>query len=344
MLQHRVNMFSYILKINNEYNNQSAPQPLSSGIRPTDYEAWKECEPQVRVVKLRFKELIVKWNAIVQKMLIVDCAINPQLTKSLSNARIDDAYTNPEVAYLTRGSFTLTDLSKMQPSELNAALVAFVTYSVFQNSQWQLIFPRVLHKLPNGFGNFGMVKDGKPVAGVIKNVTRKLKTNISKKYPKHIILCRFPCGATFDNAWSNKLILHGLKQYEERHFRLGWLSYKQVHHLVATPKKKSNPGPIAYRKIVDIGASPESNPADRLEPQLIQSSSCVFGPTGAKPEAYQPGKGGATIDENNLTVTNAEGKTLFKMPIKTLGNPLARILSPNFQDYNLGGNLMCGWT
>ena len=299
-------------------------------------------------------------------------------TAGLDHANVSDKRINPEIAYITRAPKSLADLAQLDPDAINKTLVGFVPYSVIkdEHSPYVLILPMGLQKTAGGFGsmkewvhpyptdrkNFGKISDRR---NEVKAVLPKLAGAIIEKYKHVIFLTRFadPNWDGPGTAWNNG----GLRQWERLfpgRFRLGWTSFSrrkstkiqnpltrgpldaEYDALEATQKKL--PKESQQWKTLDDRLWALSDKIDDI-PEDFDKVTIVtgepekpLGPPDVQPKTYAPGRGGAKIADDLLTITDAAGAKLFsvgdislKFPINTLADPRTNATL---------GTLLCGWT
>jgi len=285
----------------------------------------------------------------------------------LNFARVGKYRVNPEVAIISKErEFNLDYLSKFASGRrpfddedkgmeyLMANLFAFLPYSVIDSDSKEtpntkLILPQGLQKTPGGYGftkppDFEKEKDRlilepllrkgetevrdfrrwyAPRDGAERGVLRKLIGCIREKYPDMVLLTRFaslwsmfqePPGARrltkeyrqflADSIWFTGA--KGLKQWSRifpKAMKIGWKSY-------ARNDQKMDP---SIADVADLDSPPE----------------------------YDPGKGGASVDGDRLTIYGSDGAPRF---IKTnIGSdePIERLLYP---DLSSGvGTLICAF-
>lgn len=311
----------------------------------TSWHSWQYCTTHVQVEVLHSESKRDQWNTICKTLKNRKNAIFGNWSRGgtsangLLYAEVDGTRINPEVAYITRAPLLLSQLYTMTAEELNAVLVGFVPYSVVKGDSGRvLILPMGLQKMPNGFGSFGewdaervvdleradlgdAVTIKRELPGAVKNVLGMLAKRMLEQHPESVVLTRFASrNLKPETAWTNAGLRSWEKQFSPGHFRLGWLVYRREGTILVRTK----PGTRSERKTVIHNCGPE-----------------VFGPEELKPTTYDPKGGGAAIEDDTLTVTDAEGKIILQLGVPVKG-PLKNLLGPEF--HTVLGSLMCAWT
>lgn len=335
------------------YSIQAELQAMSVQIIPLDDESKvRQWNHLVDFMK-KHKEWYGRYG--VRVMGISDAGLN--------FAHVTKIRVNPEVAIITKDPLENLDyLSRMASGQrpfddedegmkyLMANLLAFLPYSVIDSDSdetpnTKLILPMGLQKTPGGYGftkppDFEEEKDRlilepllpkgetkvrdfrrwyAPRDGAERGVLRKLIGCIREKYPDMVLLTRFASlwelFQKHDSTKEYRQLLaeriwftgaKGLKQWSRifpEAMKIGWKSYERNG-------KKMDP---SIANVADLDSPPE----------------------------YNPGKGGASVDGDRLTIYGSDGAPRFIKNNIGSDGPIERLLYP---DLSSGfGTLICAF-
>ena len=281
----------------------------------------------------------------------------------LNFARVDKTRVNPEVAIISKDPQENLDyLSRMASGQrpfddedkgmeyLMANLFAFLPYSVIDSDSkktpnTKLILPQGLQKTPGGYGfttppDFEKEKDRlilepllrkgetevrdfrrwyAPRDGAVRGVLQKLIGCIREKYPDMVLLTRFA------SPWSLFQEIQETKEYRQT----------LAEHIWFTGAKGLKQWSRIFPKAMKIGWKSYERNGKKMDPSIADVADLD------SPPEYDPGKGGASVDGDRLTIYGSDGTPRF---IKTnIGSdgPIERLLYPDLSSEV--GTLICAF-